>query len=115
MIMLVGLALFLQAQSLMPPAQRLSERLFYAGLYQQGAISCDRRIAKRQQREFDRRFGTRIAALKRKDTAKWGADPGFDAIALGQCSRPTESVSAKFETALQKFALDLSAIEREYP
>jgi hypothetical protein len=113
--MLIGLVFFLQAQSLSPPTPRLSERLFYAAPYQQGAISCDRTVAQRQQREFDRRFESRIATLKRKDIAKWGADPGFDAIALGRCSRLNRQGNAKFEAALRKFAVDLSAIEREYP
>ncbi|OYY76471.1 MAG: hypothetical protein B7Y43_15035 [Sphingomonas sp. 28-62-20] len=115
MIKLLGLAIVLQAQSLSPPVQRLSERLYYADPYEQGVISCDRKVAKRQRREFERRFGTRIAALKRKDIAKWGVDTGFEAIALGRCSRLTASLDARFETALRKFALDLSAIEREYP
>ena len=114
MIELLGLALFIQAQSVSPPAQRLSERLYYAGPYQQSVFSCARSVAKTQQREFDRRFGKRIAALKRKDIAKWGADPGFDAIALGHCSRASATLDARFEAALRKFALDLSAIEREY-
>ncbi|WP_353203655.1 hypothetical protein [Sphingomonas sp.] len=114
MIALLGLALLVQAQSLPPPVQRVSERLHYAGPYQQGAISCDRNIAKRQQREFERRFGKRIAALERRDNAKWGADPGFDMIALGRCSRASASSDAKFEAALRKFAVELAAIEREY-
>jgi hypothetical protein len=115
MIKFLALAVFLQAQSLSPPAQRLSERLYYAHPYQRGFISCDRKVAKRQQREFERRFGSRIAELERKDIAKWGIDTGFDAIALGQCSRRSAISDPKFETALRKFALDLSAIEREYP
>lgn len=114
MIELLGLALFIQAQSVPAPTQRLSERLFYADPYQRGVFSCARGVANRQQREFERRFGKRIAALKRKDIAKWGADPGFDAIALGHCSRASASLDARFEAALRRFALDLSAIEREY-
>lgn len=115
MTKLLALAIFLQAQSLSPPAQRLSERLYYQHPYQQGLISCDRKVAKRQQREFERRFGSRIAALMRKDTAKWGVDNGFDAIPLERCSRLRATLDARFEAALQKFALYLSAMEREYP
>jgi hypothetical protein len=115
MINLLALAIILQAQSLSSPAQRLSERLYNAHPYQQGLFSCDRKVAKRQQREFERRFGFRIAALKRKDIAKLGADPGFDAIALGYYSRPNATLDARFETALRNFALELSVIEREYP
>ena len=113
--MLVALALSAQAQSLSMPSQRLSERLFYAEPYQQGNISCDRSVARRQHREFDRRFGSRIAALKRKDAERWGADPGFDAIALGSCLRSKSSARIRFKAALREFAAELSAIEREYP
>lgn len=113
--MLAALALLVQAQSLSMPAQRLSERLFYAEPYQRGSISCDSSVAQRQHREFDRRFGSRIAALKRKDAQRWGADPGFDAIALGSCLRSKSSVRMKFKAALRKFSAELSAIEREYP
>lgn len=115
MNMLVALTFLVQAQSLSMPAQRLSERLFYAEPYQRGNISCDRSVAQRQHREFDRRFGARIAALRRKDAERWGADPGFDAIALGSCVRRKSNARIRFKAALRQFAAELSAIEREYP
>jgi hypothetical protein len=115
MLLLLGIALLVQSQPMSPPVQRLSERIYYAHPYQRGVFSCNRRTAERQQHEFERRFGLRIATLKRKDLTRWGPDPGFEAIALGHCSRDTAASRARFEAALREFSLDLSAMEREYP
>lgn len=114
--MLLGLMLAALApnSSAAAPPQRVSERLYYLDPYQAGVYSCDNERARRQQRAFDRRFRKRIAELKRKDIAVSGPDPGFDAIALGRCSRNKTNLEVEFNAALQKFDAELSDIEREF-
>ncbi|MES2989711.1 MAG: hypothetical protein V4808_17600 [Pseudomonadota bacterium] len=107
--MLIVLGLLLAAQQVGPdvvPMQRVSERLHSL----HPPLSCNRKVARRQKRLFDRRFAKRIVELERQDTKFKGEDPGFEIIALGYCSES----SAGFDEALRKFDSHLSAMEREF-
>jgi hypothetical protein len=117
MTMLLGLMLIMQTPSgkTAEPIQRLGERLHYLDPYQSYAYSCDHRIARKQGRLFEKRFGKRIADLKLKEIALRGPDLGFDAIAIGHCNTEKVGLDRKFRAELDKFDAELSAIEGEFP
>ena len=113
MISLLTLALAIQtvAGAQAPQTQRVSEQLHYlAPVY-----ACNREVARQQARIFQRRCARRIEALRQKEAAVLGPDPGYEIIALGLCARSTQVMSAGFAKALRAFDKGLAALEARYP
>ena len=113
MIFELTLALAMQTVSGADAAKprRISEELYYIDPSQQGAYSCDRQVAKQQDRIFRRRFKKRIEALKLKEVSVLGSDPGFDVVPLKQCTPSDVVRSTKFVKALNQFDVDLGSLE----
>ena len=115
-MILTAIALALAAQGFegAENPRSLSEVLYYKSLRATGADLCDRDVALRQQRQFDRRFGQRIATLKRSYEAIHGADPGFDIILT--CRRIPNPAEARrdFLEAMDRFEQTLRELEQRY-
>lgn len=91
--------------------RRISEELYDIDPYRRGAYSCDRQVAKQQDRIFRRRFEKRIEALKQKEASVLGSDPGFDVVPLKQCTPSDVVRSTRFVKAINQFDVDLASLE----
>ena len=110
-----ALAALLSAQlpaELDPDQQTLSRALYFESLGASGADLCDPTARSRQRHIFDRRYGKRIAALKRYYHSVHGPDPDF-AIVL-TCQRDTAKARRLLKEGIEKFEPRLRKLEQRY-
>lgn len=94
--------------------QSLSEALWYAAADARGTLLCDRQLAERQQKLFDKRFRKRIDSLRRSYFAKHRPDPSFDIIPVCRRSANRRLEQAQLRDALNDFEQKLLELERTY-
>ena len=88
----------------------LAERLWFSSNIASGQGLCDRGLARWQSARFQKRYGKRIAALKKRYYAHRPPDP--DPIYVSVCRRTRDK--AYLNDELNKFADVLTSIETNY-
>jgi hypothetical protein len=95
-----------------PDQQTLSRALYFESLGASGADLCGLTAQSRQRRIFERRYGKRIAALKRYYYSVHGPDPDF-AIVL-TCRRDTAEARRLLNKGMDGFESRLRKLEQRY-
>lgn len=91
--------------------QTFSEELYWAKAYDSGQRLCNRQLANRLERKFNRRFSARIARLAAYYERIYGPDP--DVIATTECIRPQGGMF-DIRTHFDSFEQKLSSLERRF-